>query len=158
MTEALRLLGIESYSLSFSMVTKRAIQNLNRTYRGKNSATDVLSFPQLEWKKAYDPRKHMDFRSCLSPISKMAQVEGIPTALGDIVLCPDLAKSNAVKIGQSLDAEVRFLIVHSLLHLVGHDHMESKEEKLMLSLQRFFMTCLSKRDLRIRPLVREVAL
>jgi probable rRNA maturation factor len=156
LTELLHLVGIGSCSLSFSLVTKKVIQKLNKTYRGKDSSTDVLSFPMFEWKKPFDPRKHKNYRSCLKDSSPMDMDASQPLPLGDIVLCPDVAKVNAVHIGQTLDEEVRFLIVHSLLHLVGHDHMIAKEEKLMLSLQRYLIAELKSLKLGIRPLVREV--
>lgn len=59
--------------------------------------------------------------------------------LGDIVICLDVAQENAKKIGQGLDREVCFLIVHGMLHLCGHDHEIKPEETIMFREQRKIM-------------------
>lgn len=89
------------------------IQELNRSYRGKNSPTDVLSFSYYEEK-------------------------GFPGAedlLGEIVISIDTAKKQAIEHKKTLQEEMQFLFVHGLLHLFGYDHEEENEKKIMFDLQ-----------------------
>jgi probable rRNA maturation factor len=68
----------------------------------------------------------------------------MPRALGDLVISLPNAEQNAKAIGQPLDREVCFLIVHGLLHLCGHDHEAPVEERRMLDAQRRLMASLAK--------------
>ncbi len=85
-------------SLSVIFVSARKMRALNRLYRGKDYATDVLSFD-------YDRE----------------ELEGAPF-LGEIVIAPEVALAQAVRYGLSPEAELRKLLVHGILHLLGHDH------------------------------------
>ncbi|KAK3242116.1 hypothetical protein CYMTET_48163 [Cymbomonas tetramitiformis] len=78
------------------------IRELNKEWRSKDAATDVLSFPQQEW------------GSAMSPVGLLA--------LGDVVISVETAARQAVEAGHSLVDELRVLLVHGLLHLLGHDH------------------------------------
>ena len=78
------------------------IHELNLTWRSKDKPTDVLSFPQAEGKV-----KPGDFVPCL----------------GDVVISADTAARQAKTIGHSLEDEYRRLLVHGVLHLLGHDHV-----------------------------------
>ena len=102
-----------------------AIRSINREMRGIDSVTDVLSFPYFEYKKPGQfPGKPED---------------GEEQILGDIVLCASKVKEQAKKYGHSQKRELAFLIVHSMLHLIGYDHieendrivMEDKQDKIM---------------------------
>lgn len=96
------------------------IREINREYRGKDSATDVLSFPQFERGE---------------PI--FADEDGMDVPLGDIVINLDRAKVQAEELGNTLYREVAFLAIHSTLHLLGYDHELSEEdEKDMCARQR----------------------
>jgi probable rRNA maturation factor len=55
--------------------------------------------------------------------------------LGDIVLCPDFARKQALEAGRTLDGELAFLTTHGILHLLGHDHMTPEEYETMFALQ-----------------------
>lgn len=77
------------------------IRALNLEYRKQDKATDVLSFPQ------YDPGGK--------------PVPGMPVALGDVVISVDTATAQAQSRGSSLEREIVWLFLHSLLHLLGHD-------------------------------------
>ena len=101
----------EDIEISVSFVDERAIKELNSTYRDKNSKTDVLSFPQYNTPEEI-PKTGM-------------------TALGDIVICGPIAKKQAKEAGHSEKRELVYLFVHSMLHLLGHDHMKKEEKKLM---------------------------
>jgi len=102
-------------SLKFTGETE--MTRLNRRYRGKNRSTDVLSFPLLE--------------GVTCPVPK-----GVPMPLGDVVICSAVARRQALERGVALKQEVALLWVHGLLHLLGYDHVESKQEKKMFALQR----------------------
>lgn len=128
-------LGVAFHELSITFVESDEIQDLNRDYRGKDQPTDVLSFPQLEFPEP------LTFLA--EPPRAAKRRKGPPSALGDIVISLPEAAANAAKIGQGLDREVAFLIVHGLLHLCGHDHMEPTEEARMLREQDRLMACLA---------------
>lgn len=102
------------------------IQELNKTTRGMNKPTDVLSFPQ------YEPK---ELKKALSTPS----LQAIP--LGDIVISVQTAIRQAKEHGVSLDDELRRLLVHGLLHLLGYDHERSNyQARLMRQKERALMT------------------
>lgn len=102
-----------------SFVDDDAIHALNRAFRGKDSATDVLSFPMVEDDEAFDCDEAQD-----------------TVVLGDIVISMEHAAVQAEQYGHSLQRELAFLAVHSTLHLLGYDHERSpKEEKDMFARQ-----------------------
>ena len=105
----------ESWMMSVKFVSKEKIKRLNRDYRNTDKPTDVLAFPQELPAGLFEIR--------VKPI-------------GDVVICPDVARSNADRIGHSLDREVSFLLVHGILHLCGYDHQTKADEALMLAQQR----------------------
>ncbi len=127
-------LGLDDYELSWDFVDAEAMRELNRNFRQKDSSTDVLSFPQLElgepllFEKPHWPLSERQFPD-----------DEPPQMIGDIVISPEDALRNATNIGHSLERETCFLIVHGFLHLCGHDHLETDEERLMLEQQKLIM-------------------
>ncbi len=112
----LKLLSLENCELSLVLTDDAAIQELNRTYRSKNSPTDVLSFPQLECEFAYkNERAALDCRT-------------VRRLLGDVVISVDTALRQAEEIGATPESRVRTLLVHGILHLLGYDHEKSRAE------------------------------
>lgn len=108
--------------VSLTFVDNEGIRELNRTYREKDSATDVLSFPLY------------DFYAGETPLGDGR------VGLGDIVLSLERAKEQAAELGHSYEREAAFLCVHSVLHLLGYDHERSPEdEEIMCSRQREIM-------------------
>lgn len=98
------------------LVSDRAIRRLNRDFRAKDQATDVLSFPQLE-------------QDCeMEPGGQAGAPNAPPLALGDIVISIDTAARQARELGQSVAARIRTLLIHGLLHLLGYDHERSAAE------------------------------
>lgn len=97
------------YEVSITFVDKDEIHKLNREYRKVDRPTDVLSFPMNE-----------EFL-----------IEGVDSMLGDIVICMDIAKDQAKEYGHSLDREIMYLTCHSMLHLLGYDHIEEDDKKIM---------------------------
>ncbi len=113
-----------------------AIRAINSEQRGIDSATDVLSFPML----SYEEPGNLSFideedNDCFNPDSGELM-------LGDIVLSYDRILSQAEEFGHSVKREYSFLIVHSLLHLFGFDHIEEDDRAVMEEKQREFMEIL----------------
>jgi probable rRNA maturation factor len=104
-------IGERHASLSVSIVTDETIRTLNREHRGKDKPTDVLSFPLLEERDERTP-----------------EVERL---LGDVVISADTARRQAEAYGAPLQREVERLLVHGLLHVVGHDHERIGDRKRM---------------------------
>ena len=106
------------------------MQEINREHRQIDQVTDVLSFPYFEFEiPGYFDRDQQDWAA-----------EDI---LGDIVLCADRIFSQAEEYGHSPKREMAFLIVHSMLHLLGYDHMDAEERETMEAEQRRFMNLLN---------------
>lgn len=103
--------------LSIMLVDEVEMASLHEKFMDEPGSTDVLSFPMDEL-RAGTPNK---------PSS-----EGI---LGDVVICPEVAKRQAVTAGHTTEVEMRLLLTHGILHLIGHDHAEPEEHKLMFGLQ-----------------------
>lgn len=115
--------------VSLTVVDKEEIQAINNEHRQINRPTDVLSFPQI------DPLSNgiIDWVN-LDEASIMNYDTG-DILLGDIVLCYEVAKEQATEYGHTLRREVCFLVAHSMFHLLGYDHMNEADEKLMISKQ-----------------------
>ena len=105
----------EGAEVSVSFVTADEIKSLNREYRGVDSVTDVLSFPQFD---------------SVDDLIDMQEETGV-AELGDVVICMERALSQAEEFGHPLKREVIYLFVHSILHLLGYDHMEEEDKKEM---------------------------
>jgi probable rRNA maturation factor len=127
-------IGVSDFELSVSFVDSKTMTELNSNYRQKDYDTDVLSFPMQEWTS---PLKVAGDDTATKPFTT-----DIPQALGDLVVSLAKAEENARDLGQSLDREVCFLLVHGLLHLCGHDHESPDEEETMLAEQRKLMAML----------------
>ena len=101
--------------LSLSLVSDRAIRALNRSYRGIDSATDVLSFSQIEQAGA-------------APGSPHNVTNNSALTLGDVVISIDTALAQARELGTQPEARIRRLLIHGFLHLLGYDHERSSAE------------------------------
>lgn len=100
----------EKAEVSVSFVDNEQIRELNAEYRDKDSATDVLSFP-LGDDESFD-----------------VDEETGAVLLGDIVISVERAMEQAIEYGHSLEREIGWLTVHSMLHLLGYDHETSEED------------------------------
>lgn len=103
--------------ISFTLTDNETIHYLNKKHRGIDRPTDVLSFPLI------------DFNT-----EDINAIDGT-IYLGDIIISIDKAKAQAEEYGHSLERELGFLTAHSMLHLLGYDHMTSEEEKVMFAKQ-----------------------
>ncbi|HEV2288423.1 MAG TPA: rRNA maturation RNase YbeY [Candidatus Acidoferrales bacterium] len=117
------LLHAPAGSVTVCLVDDAQMARWNRAYRDKSKPTDVLSFPANGASRGKNP----------SP-SPNGAAHG--TYLGDIAIAPAVAKKNALALGRTLSEELRVLILHGVLHLLGYDHetdngqMERLEMKL----------------------------
>jgi probable rRNA maturation factor len=105
----LAALGVEDSELSILLCDDSTIRELNRRYRNKNRATDVLAFPMQE-----------------GPGPQFAH--GL---LGDVVISLPTARRQAAARDRAIVDEVTFLLAHGLLHLLGHDHATARQEREM---------------------------
>lgn len=103
----LQELNDDNYEISLSFVSEAEIRKLNSDYRDKDSVTDVLSFPLDD-----------DF--------------AIQTnLLGDIIICCKRAIEQAKEYNHSIKREIVYLVVHSMFHLLGYDHIEESDRIIM---------------------------
>lgn len=123
--------------VTVTLTSDEAIRDLNREYRRTDAATDVLSFPMLDIEKGGD----------FSFLEEAAEGSFNPDTgealLGDIVISVPRVIGQAAAYGHAVKREFAFLIVHSVLHLLGYDHelpeeaacMERKQEKILEKLE-----------------------
>ena len=117
---AFSLLGLSfSPIISVSIVDNAYIHEINKTYRGIDRETDVISFAFLDGDKNKD---------------KLLKSNSI-VSLGDIYISLEKAQEQANSYGHSLNRELLFLFTHGLLHLLGYDHMKKEDEEIMFPLQ-----------------------
>src|SRR5690606_37624801 len=100
------------------------IHELNRDYRKRDKPTDVLSFAMQEGEGG-------DLQ---------------PDLLGDVVISVDTARSQAAERGWAIASEIRFLLTHGLLHLLGYDHRTRDEERRMLAMGDALMAAAIRRE------------
>lgn len=109
----------ENVEVSVSFVGDDEIRDLNRDYRGVDKSTDVLSFPM-------DDEFIIESR-----------------ILGDVIINTRRVMEQAEELGHSNDRELSYLTVHSILHLLGYDHMEDEDKKEMREREKLAMKELS---------------
>lgn len=113
----LSALGLEESELSILLCDDSRIRSINAKHRNKDKPTDVLSFPQAEFRAPGTLLRGHDLR-----------------LLGDVVISIDTAARQAASRRRPLVDEVRFLLAHGILHLYGYDHA-TPEEKAVMSQQ-----------------------
>ncbi len=111
------------------LVSLEEIREINLEHRQIDRPTDVLSFPMIQYESPGDFSKIEQDEDNFNPDTGEA-------LLGDIVLCVDKVKEQAKSYGHSEKREFAFLILHSMLHLFGYDHMEPEEAAVMEQKQR----------------------
>lgn len=113
-------------AVSLTYTDNEGIRTLNREYRNKDTATDVLSFPMFDTEN-----------------EEIYALDGTAAELGDIVISLERAKEQSEQFGHSFEREVAFLCVHSVLHLLGYDHeISDEEDRIMREKQRAVMSAL----------------
>ena len=111
------------------LTTNEEIQKMNAEFREINRATDVLSFPMVD----YEDPGEFEF---LEEADEYFHPETGELMLGDIVISKEKVLSQSEEYGHSPRREYAFLIAHSMLHLMGYDHMEEEERLCMEAKQR----------------------
>lgn len=114
----LKLENVKNSFFSLVLVDEKTIQDINKNYRNIDKVTDVISFAFED----NDKRLYNNIR-----------------ILGEIYICIPRMKEQAIMYGHSEVREIAFLGVHGLLHLLGYDHMEKDDERIMLSKQEMIL-------------------
>ena len=110
----------EGSEVSVTFVNNERIHEINKEYRQKDVPTDVISFAMEEMGEG--------------EIEIIG--EDVPAVLGDIIISIDRTKEQAEEYGHSYERELGFLAIHGFLHLLGYDHMNEEDEKVMFSRQK----------------------
>lgn len=119
--------GIEAFELSLLLTDDRQVQSLNRDFRGKDQATNVLSFA------FFDDETHPD-------------IPGQPAQLGDIVIAFETTAREADERGIPLKDHLFHLCIHGVLHLLGYDHQDDDEAKEMEDLETAILAARGIKD------------
>ncbi len=115
--------------INLVITDSEGIREYNNEFRGIDKETDVLSFPGIDYNVP------CDFSLALEDRNSYFNPETEELLLGDIILNKDRILSQAEEFGHSILREYTFLIVHSMLHLLGFDHMVPDDEKIMFAHQ-----------------------
>lgn len=129
------LLAPKSVKVNLKLVSPEEIRTLNKTTRGIDRVTDVLSYPYTNVKVG-QKLKLKDYVCDIDPTDHKL-------LLGDIVLCVERAKEQAKEYGHSVKREICFLFCHAMLHLMGYDHIEPEDEKIMTAKQAEILNSLN---------------
>lgn len=109
--------------LSIALVDDQKIRRLNREYRGIDRSTDVLSFAQQE---SIDPQL----------VQPHPEDTAFPLVLGDVILSVETTQKQASEQEKSFEAELYFLLIHGILHLLGYDHQTDDDARVMKQLEQ----------------------
>ena len=101
-----------------TLVSNRKIKEINKKYRDKNEVTDVISFALNEGEEGSEQEQAL---------------------LGDIVISVERAAAQAQEYGHSLERELSYLLVHGFLHLLGYDHMQAEDKKVMRENEEYIL-------------------
>ena len=103
--------------ITITLTTPEEIRKINKKYRKIDKETDVLSFPMFEKEELEEKIKSEDFL--------------YEDVLGDIIISIDKVKEQAEEYGHSFERELSYMVVHGFYHLMGYDHIEEQDKKIM---------------------------
>lgn len=103
--------------MTITFTTSEEIRKINKKYRKIDRATDVLSFPMFEKAELDEKIKNKDFL--------------YEDVLGDVIISIDKVKEQAEEYGHSFERELSYMLVHGFYHLMGYDHIEEEDKKIM---------------------------
>ena len=103
--------------MTITFTTPEEIRKINKKYRKIDKATDVLSFPMFEKAELDEKIKNKDFL--------------YEDVLGDVIISIDKVREQAEEYGHSFERELSYMLVHGFYHLMGYDHIEEKDKKIM---------------------------
>lgn len=136
--------------VSITLVNEDDIKEINSDYRNINKVTDVLSFPMIEYDSSLSKvsNRTEDMYDFIKDKVDVFNRDTREVILGDIVLCVPVIIRQASEYNHSILREYAFLIVHSMLHLLGFDHIEDDERAVMENEQKLILESLDiTRDL-----------
>jgi probable rRNA maturation factor len=122
------------YQINVVLVENEEIRTINREHRKIDRITDVLSFPMLDFpenKVFKDVYEDNSFDSSM--------LDGEELVLGDIVLSLERAKEQSIEYEHSFKREMVYLVIHSVLHLLGYDHMNDKDKFKMREREEYIL-------------------
>ena len=121
--------------LSILFVDETSMADLNSRFMGVEGPTDVLAFPLED--ELVEPGRYPD-SSTSGPVDPRVRGESSdpPLLLGDVVVCPAVAARNAPAHAGTYDDELALLVVHGILHVLGHDHADADDEAAMQAKER----------------------
>ena len=122
---AIKQTNFGGFSVNLKISDKDEIKKLNSEFRNVDRETDVLSFPNLNFVKGEISTK---------TLNDEIDIDTGLVSLGDIIICKEIAKTQAKEYGHSYKREICFLALHGLLHLLGYDHLTEDDEKEMMGL------------------------
>ena len=114
---ALTAENISEGELTLFFIDEQIMTDLNAEHMGETGPTDVLAFP-------IDGPTQGTAKTTIDP-------EGPPKILGDIFICPSIARKNADTYKKPFEDEIALLVIHGVLHILGHDHAEDEEKRIM---------------------------
>lgn len=103
--------------MTITFTTPEEIRKINKKYRKIDRATDVLSFPMFEKAELDEKIKNKDFL--------------YEDVLGDVIISIEKVKEQAEEYGHSFERELSYMLVHGFYHLMGYDHIEEEDKKIM---------------------------
>ena len=123
------------FEVDILITDSEEVREYNKEYRDIDTTTDVLSFPNIDWEAPgdFDGIDEEELEMSINPETEL-------TILGEICLNKDRIISQAEDYGHSVKREYAFLIAHSILHLLGYDHMEEGEAKVMEENQDMYLS------------------
>jgi len=110
------------------LTTPKKIKEINKKYRNIDNETDVLSFPMFE-------KKEIDLM-----IKNKNEIEEV---LGDIVISIERVKEQAVEYGHSFERELSYMVIHGFYHLMGYDHMQEDDKKVMREKEEYILNLIN---------------
>lgn len=118
-------INIEKVSICISKEDESGIRKLNKEYRNIDKSTDVLSFPIFERYELEEIIKQKDENKIIKELE-----------LGDIILCMEIVEKQSKEYATGLYRETLYMITHGVCHLVGYDHIEPSDKKIMRALEK----------------------
>ena len=122
---ALTAENISEGELTLFFIDEQIMTDLNAEHMGETGPTDVLAFP-------IDGPTQGTAKTTIDP-------EGPPKILGDIFICPSIARKNADTYKKPFEDEIALLVIHGVLHILGHDHAEDEEKRIMQAREKVLL-------------------
>lgn len=122
--QALDILGYTDFDIGIWFTSDKNIRFYNKTYRDKDKPTDVLSFP---------------FYPNLKAGQKIKAASDDEKNLGDLIISPSYVQNDSEKFEVSFEDRLKLILVHGILHLLGYDHIEDKDYKVMRAKELYLL-------------------